>query len=157
MTWKYLKGSHHGLIKVLFYHCLKEGEESHRKPQDSWSPTYELEHSPICHGYSLLNQLLSLMALEYMDDFQIERLCTEILGFRTLSIVRIFLNNNEKTQCFRNWICFRPQVREDTYSVGSLRKIRTMDKVRKPNISVCYTPLSEPYSIYWKAMVVWCS
>jgi hypothetical protein len=27
-----------------------------------------------------------------------------------------------KTQCFGNWICFRPQVREDTYSVGSLRK-----------------------------------
>jgi hypothetical protein len=23
-----------------------------------------------------------------------------------------------------------------------------MDKVRKPNISVCYTPPSEPYSIY---------
>jgi hypothetical protein len=32
-----------------------------------------------------------------------------------------FLNNNEKTR-FGNWICFRPQVREDTYSVGSLRK-----------------------------------
>jgi hypothetical protein len=28
------------------------------------------------------------------------------------------------------------------------RKIRTMDKARKPNISVCYTPSSEPYSIY---------
>jgi hypothetical protein len=24
-----------------------------------------------------------------------------------------------------------------------------MDKVRKPNISVCYTPSSEPYSIYF--------
>jgi hypothetical protein len=24
-----------------------------------------------------------------------------------------------------------------------------MDKVRKSNISVCYTPLSEPYSIYY--------
>jgi hypothetical protein len=33
-----------------------------------------------------------------------------------------FLNTNEKTQRFGNWICFRPQVREDTYSVGSLRK-----------------------------------
>jgi hypothetical protein len=33
-----------------------------------------------------------------------------------------FLNNNEKTQRFGNWICFPPQVREDTYSVGSLRK-----------------------------------
>jgi hypothetical protein len=29
-----------------------------------------------------------------------------------------------------------------------LGKFRTMDKVRKPNISVCYTPSSEPYSIY---------
>jgi hypothetical protein len=27
-----------------------------------------------------------------------------------------------KTQRFGDWICFRPQVREDTYSVGSLRK-----------------------------------
>jgi hypothetical protein len=45
-----------------------------------------------------------------------------LLGFRTLSIVRIFLNTNKKTQRFGNWICFRPQVREDTYSVGSLRK-----------------------------------
>jgi hypothetical protein len=27
-----------------------------------------------------------------------------------------------KTQRFGNWICFRPQVREDTYSVRSLRK-----------------------------------
>jgi hypothetical protein len=29
-----------------------------------------------------------------------------------------------------------------------LGKIRTMDKIRNPNISVCYTPSSEPYSIY---------
>jgi hypothetical protein len=27
-----------------------------------------------------------------------------------------------KTQRFGNWICFHPQVREDTYFVGSLRK-----------------------------------
>jgi hypothetical protein len=27
----------------------------------------------------------------------------------------VFLNNNEKAQRFGNWICFRPQVREDTY------------------------------------------
>jgi hypothetical protein len=32
-----------------------------------------------------------------------------------------FLNNNKKIR-FGNWICFRPQVREDTYSVGFLRK-----------------------------------
>jgi hypothetical protein len=35
-----------------------------------------------------------------------------------------------------------------TNSIIYLGKIRTMDKVRKPNISVCYTPSSEPYSIY---------
>jgi hypothetical protein len=29
-----------------------------------------------------------------------------------------------------------------------LGKIRTIDKVRKPNISVCYTPSSEPYRVY---------
>jgi hypothetical protein len=28
-----------------------------------------------------------------------------------------------------------------------------MDKVRKPNISVCYTPSSEPYSIYLNTCV----
>jgi hypothetical protein len=71
-----------------------------------------------------------------------------VFGLRPSS--GFFLNKNEKTQRFGNWICFRPQVREDTYSVGSLRssfrnvvffhcylgKIRTIDKVRKPNISV---------------------
>jgi hypothetical protein len=30
----------------------------------------------------------------------------------------------KKTQRFGNWICFRPQVREDAWSVGSLRKIQ---------------------------------
>jgi hypothetical protein len=44
----------------------------------------------------------------------------ELLGFRTPSIVRIL--NRRKTRRFGNWICFLPQVREDTYSVGSLRK-----------------------------------
>jgi hypothetical protein len=34
----------------------------------------------------------------------------------------IFLNNNEKTQRFGNWICFSPQVREDTYSVCPLER-----------------------------------
>jgi hypothetical protein len=36
-----------------------------------------------------------------------------------------FLNNNEKIQRVGNWICFRPQVREDTYSGGPLRKTET--------------------------------
>jgi hypothetical protein len=50
-----------------------------------------------------------------------------------------FLNNNEKNTTFRKLHLF-PSSGEG--------KIRTMDKVRKPNISVCYTPSSEPYSIY---------
>jgi hypothetical protein len=38
-----------------------------------------------------------------------------------------------KTQRFGNWICFRPQVREDTYSVGSLRKSypQSLDQVQQ--------------------------
>jgi hypothetical protein len=55
------------------------------------------------------------------------------LGFRTLSNVRIFLNNNEKLL---------------------FRKMRTIEKVRKRNISVCYTPSSEPYSIYLKTEMI---
>jgi hypothetical protein len=33
-----------------------------------------------------------------------------------------YKKKEEQTRRFRNWICFRPQVRGDTYSVGSLRK-----------------------------------
>jgi hypothetical protein len=47
------------------------------------------------------------------------------------------------TQRFGNRSSFRNVVFFHCY----LGKIRTMDKVRKPNISVCYTPPSEPYSI----------
>jgi hypothetical protein len=94
MNLKYLKGSHHGLIKVLSQHCLKEGEERHRNPQVRMtglpvqaSPKYELEHSSIYHGCSLLNQLLSLTALECMDDFQIERLCpADTVGWENLDV-----------------------------------------------------------------------
>jgi hypothetical protein len=32
-----------------------------------------------------------------------------------------------------------------------------MDKVRKPNISVCYTPSSEPYSIYLNLLLHRCN
>jgi hypothetical protein len=46
----------------------------------------------------------------------------EILGFRTLSIVRIFPKYQWKTQRFGNWICFRPQVREDTTQLGPLER-----------------------------------
>jgi hypothetical protein len=35
------------------------------------------------------------------------------------------------------------------FFLNNNEKIRTMDKVRKPNISVSYTPSSEPYSIYF--------
>jgi hypothetical protein len=35
------------------------------------------------------------------------------------------------------------------YTELGLFRIRTMDKVRKPSNSVCYTPSSEPYRIYW--------
>jgi hypothetical protein len=33
-----------------------------------------------------------------------------------------YKKKEKQTRRFGNWICFRPQVREDTYSVGSLRK-----------------------------------
>jgi hypothetical protein len=48
---------------------------------------------------------------------------SEILSFRTLSIVLVLKNKLRETWRFGNWICFRPQVRgKKTYSVGSLRK-----------------------------------
>jgi hypothetical protein len=45
---------------------------------------------------------------------------SELLGFWTLSIIQY--SGNYKTQRFGNWISFCPQMREDTYSVESLRK-----------------------------------
>jgi hypothetical protein len=46
---------------------------------------------------------------------------SELLGFRTLSIIRY--SKNYKTRCFRHCICFCSQVRGgDTYCFGSLRK-----------------------------------
>jgi hypothetical protein len=47
---------------------------------------------------------------------------SEILSFRTISIVLVIKNKPRETRRFGNWICFRPQVREKSYSVGSLRK-----------------------------------
>jgi hypothetical protein len=50
---------------------------------------------------------------------------TELLGFWTLSIVRILIvtrKKKKKHDVSGNLICFRPQVREDTYSVRSLKK-----------------------------------
>jgi hypothetical protein len=43
--------------------------------------------------------------------------------------------NNYRTQHFGNRICFRPQVREDTYSVGSLRKSSVKFKASFDNVS----------------------
>jgi hypothetical protein len=79
-----------------------------------------------------------------------------------------------ETRRFGNYICSRLKVKggKDTYSVGPLRKRylnhlktetdpvyetscfystkhRTREKVQKPSNSVCYTPLSEPYKIYY--------
>jgi hypothetical protein len=47
------------------------------------------------------------------------RKSSELLGFRNLSIVRHL--KNRITQLFKNWICFRPQVRGETPTLwGSL-------------------------------------
>jgi hypothetical protein len=49
---------------------------------------------------------------------------SELLGFRTLSIVRY--SQNWKTQRFGNWICFRPQVRGETPTLlGPLERAET--------------------------------
>jgi hypothetical protein len=57
-----------------------------------------------------------------------------------------------------------PHLRTETDPVSEtlcfslvFRKIRTMDKVQKPNISVCYTPSSEPYSIYKLYVFIGCT
>jgi hypothetical protein len=52
------------------------------------------------------------------------------MGFRTSSIFRILKNYKIKTQRFGNWICFHPQVRGDTYSVGPPQ---SLDLSKGPN------------------------
>jgi hypothetical protein len=99
--------------------------------------------------------------------------------FWTFSVIRY--SREYKTRRFGNWICLRPQVKggEDTYSVGLLRKswvcvfspftwgwkqfqlpkrrvfysleYRTMGKVQKPSNPLCYTPSSEPFTVYMKS------
>jgi hypothetical protein len=72
---------------------------------------------------SLLNKLLS---------FNLHGIkCSELLGFRTLSIVRY--SKNQNTQLFGNWISFRPQVREET--------------------STLLGPLERPNLNHWKTYV----
>jgi hypothetical protein len=47
---------------------------------------------------------------------------SEILGFRTLSIVLVFKKQTKETRRFGNWICFRPQVREKPILLGPLER-----------------------------------
>jgi hypothetical protein len=108
---------------------------------------------------------------------------SELLGFWTWSIVRC--SRNYKMQCFRKWICFRPQVRGKTPTLlvrlerANLNQIsetlcilfleyRTMDEVQKTSNSDCYTPSSGHFRIYlfwilfktafevsWKSAELW--
>jgi hypothetical protein len=54
-----------------------------------------------------LNPTTSLLRINGFSDFVHHPDCKEL---------------EDKNMTFRNWICFHPQVRGDTYSVGSLRK-----------------------------------
>jgi hypothetical protein len=85
-----------------------------------------------------------------------------------LPVVKGYTNNNQDhwvsgllstvrnckhkgTQCFGNWIRFRPQVRETPTVLGSLgtpTEFRTMDRAQKPSNSECYTPSSQPFGFY---------
>jgi hypothetical protein len=52
------------------------------------------------------------------------------------------------------WHVMEGAMKTDRFSFQNvvfffLFRIRTMDKVRKPSNSVCYTPSSEPYTIYF--------
>jgi hypothetical protein len=62
--------------------------------------------------------------LNHWSDPVSETLCAlEVLGFWASPIVRY--SRNQKTRCFRNWICFHPQVSwwwGHTYSLVSLRQ-----------------------------------
>jgi hypothetical protein len=54
--------------------------------------------------------------------------CNALTSFRDIGFLDfihhpgIKKQTKEKTRRFGNWICFHSQVREKTYSVGSLRK-----------------------------------
>jgi hypothetical protein len=87
---------------------------------------------------------------------------SELLGFRTLSIIRY--SKNQKTQRFGNWICFsRVGVSPLTWGRKQTEfpkrcvflyflEYRTMDKVRNPSKSEWHTPSSEPFTIYCHSM-----
>jgi hypothetical protein len=78
-----------------------------------------------CFSWNILDSLViqhgNINAERYKDILTYYVL-SEILSFRTLSIVLVLKNKLRETRRFGNWISFRPQVREKTYSVGSLRK-----------------------------------
>jgi hypothetical protein len=47
---------------------------------------------------------------------------SEILRFRTISIVLVLKSKPRKTRRFGNWVCFRPQVRENPILLGPLER-----------------------------------
>jgi hypothetical protein len=65
------------------------------------------------------------------------------MGFRTSSIVRILNNKKIKNTTFRKQVQFPKRH----VFIFELFKVWTMDEVRKPINSVCYTTSSEPYKI----------
>jgi hypothetical protein len=85
------------------------------------------------------------------------------LSFRTLSSVLVLKNKLRETRRFGNWLCFRPKVRgKKPILLGPLERAspnhwtRTMDRVRKLNISESYTPSSESYSKHCPCSVCLC-
>jgi hypothetical protein len=91
-----------------------------------YSPTavfwFLCEHCPPwnCNGWHWSVWQGHCRTLWSVDESPKDSSHSELLGFWTLSIIQY--SRNYKTQHFGNWICFHPQVREDTYSVESLRK-----------------------------------
>jgi hypothetical protein len=73
------------------------------------------------HKTAALQTLLYGIESWRVKATDINRIQSELLSFQTFSIV--WYPRDQRTQRFGNWICFYPQMsREDTYSVGSLRK-----------------------------------
>jgi hypothetical protein len=70
---------------------------------------------------------------------------SELLGFRTLSIVRY--SRNWKAQYFWNWICFLLYMRGGIPTL--LSHSETANFSHWTNNSEYYKPAAQPYSIYW--------
>jgi hypothetical protein len=93
------------------------------------------------HPRSYIKQsFMFIFILQGTDDLQ----HLWLLGFQTLFIVL----KTRKTR-FRNWICFHPQVREETSTLmGPLEKANQMkDKVQKPSNSEFTLGLSEQQTV----------